>query len=117
MKELNKYIFEKLKINENFNDIDNIEEFIESFKGTTQKLIINLLIKCTIELEKHTYKEDHWCYILEEEINLSSNGYRGKNYSYSLNKDNTHLDIGEKYHDDKIIFIVKKGDEIPQKYL
>ena len=124
MKNINKYILEKLKIDKDIDiNTDDMEEFIESFKGNcfngdTKKLIINLLIKCTIELEHYTYEDDHWCYIVEDDIYGSSNGYRGKDYSYSSNEDNEHLKIGDKTkYGGKVIFIVKKGDEVPKKYL
>ena len=118
MKNINNYIIEKFKIDKDFNDIDNIEEFIESFTGNTKKLIISLLIKCTNELEHYTYEDNHWCYIVGDDIYLSSNGYRSANYGFALNRDNEHLKLGEKTkYGGEVIFIVKKGDEVPKKYL
>lgn len=117
MKNINNYIQEKLIIDKD-TSIDDMEKFIESFNGDTQKIIIDLLIRCINKLEHYTYEDNHWCYIVEDEMFLRSTGYRSKDYSYSSNEDNEYLKVGEKTkHGGKVIFIVKKGDEVPKKYL
>ena len=111
MKSLNLYITEKFRISKNINiEYSDIEKFIDSFDDEDKKEIVYLIKLCLDELKQYNDWEDHWCYITKPKNDAQK-------YLWLSNKNNYHYNIGDKtILGSTILFIVKKGDELPDKY-
>ena len=110
MNNLSQYIVEKFKISKNYKS--DMEKFIDSFDDEDKKEIVHLIKRCLHEIVYKNYDNNHWCYITKpknEEYDIK--------YMWSSNDDNIHFNVGEKtQRGSTVLFIVKKGDEIPPKY-
>lgn len=110
MNNLKEYITEKFKISKDINYKSDIEKFIDSFDDKDKITIVHLIEKCLNELKQYEDWEDHWCYITKSKDHT-------KIYLWSSNPDNEHYNIGDKTEfGNAVLFIVKKGDELPDKY-
>ena len=112
MRQIDTYITEKLHLRKENDTLctSDMKKFIDGFDDEDKKTIVHLIKKCLKELEGYEDWEDHWCYVVQPNINV-------KYYRWSSNQDNYHYKIGDKtVFDSTVIFIVKKGDEIPLLY-
>lgn len=112
MKNLNLYITEKFKISKNIKYKNDIETFIDSFDDEEDKKeIIHLIKKCFDELKNYCDKDNHLCYVVKPR-----EGHEFK-YMWSSNPQNIEYEIGDRTGSgSKVLFVVKKGDELPDKY-
>jgi len=115
MKTIDTYITEKLHLTKD-NDIlctSDMKKFIDGFDDEDKIKIVHLIKKCLNELKTYDDWEDHWCYIIKPK---KVTDYTLK-YMWSSNPDNDHYNIGDETTlGSTILFIVKKGDEIPLIY-
>lgn len=113
MKTLNSYIIEKFKISKDIEYKNDMENFIDSFDDEEDKKEIVHLIKCCLhEIQYKNYDDSHWCYVVKPK-----NVIYDVKYQWSSNKSNIKYEIGDTTDtSSKVLFVVKKGDELPYKY-
>ena len=115
MKQIGAYITEKLHLRKDNDTLctSDMKKFIDGFDDEDKRTIVHLIKKCLSELKQYEDWEDHWCYITKPEQDSDSK----LKYLWSSNPDNDHCNIGDKtVFGNTILFIVKKGDEIPLIY-
>ena len=115
MTSIDTYITEKLHLRKDNDSLckNSMEAFIDSFDDDEDKKeIVHLIKRCLHEIVYKNYDNNHWCYITKpknEEYDIK--------YMWSSNDDNIHFNVGDKTQTSStVLFIVKKGDEIPSKY-
>ena len=103
------YILEKLHLRKGAN---NMQTFIDGFDDKDKREIVSLIKNCIDELKRYDVSEDHWCYIIKPK-----NKNAIHKYMWDSNRNNDHYNIGDDDgNDTTVLFIVKKGDEIPPIY-
>ena len=115
MRKIDVYITEKLHLRKDNDSLckNNMEAFIDSFDDEDKKEIVHLIKCCLKEIKYKNHDDNHWCYVVKPK-----NVIYDIKYQWSSNNDNIHFNVGEKTQGGStVLFIVKKGDEIPPKYI
>ena len=120
MRNLNKYITEKLHLNsDNKKNLvvtdDNVELFLDNLENNEiRRHVVELFNFCLSYIRDHRNPKDKVCYILRNNYRVGT-----KQYLWAQNIYSTPLEIGDNFNDDdrtKVIFVVTENTKIPEKY-
>ena len=125
MNSLEQYISEKLHLNSNNKNLNNLGEvgaFIESFDN--QKLkehIANLIYNCIKHVHQSYYRnKDHKCYIvrlLDKSTYANADENTISLYKWSQNRHNDDFKVGDTNAlGSKILFVVTRDTKFPEIY-
>ena len=115
MKQIGIYITEKLHLKKDNDALlsNELEAFIESFKGNLKDKIIRLMKMCIHELSKDKVTDKCLCYIVKHE----DEGPEYDKYKWAYRPDK-QFNVGDKTEaGSTILYVFRKGDKIPKRYL
>ena len=115
MTNIDTYITEKLHLKKDNDSLvsNELEAFIESFKGDLKDKIIRLMKMCIHELSKAKATDKCLTYIVKNENEHTE--YDKYKWAYRNDK---QFNVGDKTEaGSTILYVFRKGDKIPKRYL